>query len=175
MGAVTSDGFVHFFDELIEMYELRELYIIKGGSGIGKSSFIKKFTESFKEHPIDYIYCSNDPNSLDGAVITDLNIGIVDGTAPHILEVKYPGLIDEIIDLGKFINKEKLKTKANKEKIDMLLSGKKENYAKAFSHLAKAREYHAELEMLYSGCVEFDKVDELLGQILKNHTSHSCE
>ena len=174
ISANTADGLVSFFDGIIDAYDLKKLYILKGGSGIGKSTFIKNFAKAFEANSpnnhIDYFYCSGDPASLDGAIITNLGIGIVDGTAPHILDPKYPGVIDEIVNLGEFIDETKIKTKAKlKITIDAINKKKKMLYSQAFASLAEARKVHKELESYYSGCTDFGKVDALLQKILEKH------
>jgi len=155
MGANTADGVVHFFGELVDAYELKKLYILKGGSGIGKSTFIRRFATAFADkHGVDYFYCSGDPKSLDGAIIPELKIGIIDGTAPHMVDPKYPGVIDEIIDLGCCIKPNKI----SKQKLQELYAKKSAHYAAAFDHLHQAREVHMELEALYKGKVDFTEV-----------------
>ena len=75
--------------------------ILKGGPGVGKSSFIKKMGEAFSSHGLDmeYHWCSSDNQSLDGIVIGQ-KICILDGTAPHVVDPLCPGAVDEILNLG---------------------------------------------------------------------------
>ncbi|WDC83725.1 ATPase [Caloramator sp. mosi_1] len=82
--ANTSAGFVSYFDYVLKGRD--KIYIIKGGPGCGKSSFMHKigYELEAKGFDVDYVYCSADMDSLDGIVINDLNIAIVDGTAPHV-------------------------------------------------------------------------------------------
>ena len=48
----------------------------------------------------EYILCSGDPDSLDGLVLPQLGVAIVDGTAPHVVEAKYPAVVERYVDLG---------------------------------------------------------------------------
>ena len=41
LGANTPDGFVSHFDSLLQWQEIKEVVILKGGAGCGKSTFIK--------------------------------------------------------------------------------------------------------------------------------------
>lgn len=97
-------GFVSLFDEVFNSTKYDRLYVLKGGPGTGKSSFMKKassrLTEKFCD--VDEIYCSSDPNSLDGIIAckNGKRIAMIDGTAPHERDAKIPGAIDEIIDLA---------------------------------------------------------------------------
>ena len=51
---------------------------------------------------------------------------MVDGTSPHVLEPKFPGLIDEILDFAKYLNIELLEEYASeikkliKKKVDFI-------------------------------------------------------
>jgi hypothetical protein len=81
--ANTSAGFYSFFDYVIK--DAERVYIIKGGPGCGKSTFIRKVGEELLGFgfDVDFIYCSADKDSLDGIFIPEIRVAIVDGTAPH--------------------------------------------------------------------------------------------
>jgi len=160
LGCTTYKGFYGFYDKIIEYYDLQKLYILKGGSGVGKSTFMKKFAAQFKGEDIDYIHCANDPDTIDGVVIIGRKIGMVDGTAPHTIDVKYPGVIDETIDLGKFIIPAKVK--ADKAAIDRINRLKQKHYKNAQRSLLLARRAHIRIEEFYRGAVDFEKMKKVL-------------
>lgn len=83
-GGNTSQGFYSLHDNIIGS-DRNMLYILKGMPGGGKSSLMKEIAIRFAEegYMLEYHHCPSDPNSVDGIVITELAIGIVDGTAPH--------------------------------------------------------------------------------------------
>ncbi len=130
-GNNTSVGFYNYFDNIISPEQAERIYILKGGPGVGKSSFMKKFANFFSELEthIEYIHCSTDYNSLDGIFVPEYKWLMVDGTSPHVLEPKFPGLIDEILDFAKYLNIELLEEyaseikKINKEKSRFYKSG----------------------------------------------------
>lgn len=115
LGANTPQGFVSFFDELYNPYENCRAYIIKGGPGTGKSTLMKKVLSECENRGIsaEKVYCSSDPDSLDGIIVPDLGISIADGTSPHTLEPKFPGACENIINTGAFWDKNKLRDKAD--------------------------------------------------------------
>ena len=115
LGANTPQGFVSFFDELYNPYENCSAYIIKGGPGTGKSTLMKKVLSECERRGItaEKIYCSSDPDSLDGIIVPDLGISIADGTSPHLLEPKFPGACENIINTGEFWDKSKLRERAD--------------------------------------------------------------
>ena len=98
----SGKGFYSLFDQLHTPGDGWVLYIIKGGPGTGKSSMMKKIAETAENKGYFYekIYCSSDPESLDGIIIPELKVSVADGTSPHIIEPKYPGVTEKIINLG---------------------------------------------------------------------------
>lgn len=107
-GANTVNGFVSLFDECFSSVE--RLFILKGSSGCGKSTFMRRVAEKAIEKGLEYdlIYCSGDSNSLDGVVIPSLSVAVVDGTSPHVMDVKHPCVRESIINLGQFWDEDAL-------------------------------------------------------------------
>jgi len=114
-GAVTSQGFYSFYHYMIEQ-NANHIFVLKGGPGVGKSSFMKKIGQSMLDrgYDIEYHCCSSDNGSIDGIVIPELKIGLLDGTAPHIVDPKNPGAVDEIINLGEYWNEDMIKKSREK-------------------------------------------------------------
>lgn len=106
LGANTPVGFYSLFSELYDADKGWQMYIIKGGPGTGKSTFMKKAAAECDRRGLycERIFCSSDPNSLDAVIIPSLKISIADGTAPHTLEPKYPGAVEITLDFGRFRN-----------------------------------------------------------------------
>ena len=102
-GANTSAGFVNFFGEILAANTNR-VFIIKGGPGVGKSTFMKKIGQDLasKGYDLEYFYCSSDPASLDAIAVPRLKIAVMDGTSPHVVEPRYPGAVEELISFGTY-------------------------------------------------------------------------
>lgn len=115
LGCSSPEGFHSFFGELCPTHSGGYTYIIKGGPGTGKSSLMKRINSALTDAGIEteLIYCSSDPASLDGVYAPALNCWIADGTSPHTLEPKYPGAAQEIVDLGRFWDKDILRSRAD--------------------------------------------------------------
>ena len=177
-GGNTSQGFYSFHHNI--MGENRNmLYILKGMPGGGKSSLMKEIGKRAREegYSIEYHHCPSDPNSIDGIVINELKIGIVDGTAPHIIDPVYPGLMDKLIDLGQFIDSKKLED--YKEDIIKAKLDNKAAYRKAFAYLKSAEIIYNEIIQNNRSGVDFKKINYktrlLIDEIFSNHIVNNEE
>ena len=106
----SCEGFVSYFDTSYDPNDGWKAYIIKGGPGTGKSTFMKKVAKAcqdrgYKPHICP---CSSDPDSLDLVVIPEIKTVIMDGTAPHTTDPKYAGAVENILNFGEFWDTEKL-------------------------------------------------------------------
>jgi len=108
-GGNTCYGFYSFYDYIVSP-DVKRKIILKGGPGVGKSTFMKKLGKAFEEKGLDleYHWCSSDNNSLDGLVIGNQQYCFLDGTAPHTVDPRFPGAVDEIINLGEFWNRDEI-------------------------------------------------------------------
>lgn len=102
-------GFVCAFPKVFSPDRFRRMYIIKGGPGTGKSTFMKRLGARAENEGmnVEYYRCSSDPSSLDGVIIPDLGCAVIDGTAPHTTDPVYPAAADSILNFGAFIDVEK--------------------------------------------------------------------
>lgn len=103
LGANSGDGFYSLYDEFACSRGDR-LYLIKGGPGCGKSTFMKKLAARAEAlgYDVEYILCSGDPDSLDGVYLPALKLGFADATAPHIIEPRMFGVDSCYVNLGQF-------------------------------------------------------------------------
>ena len=136
LSANSAQGFYSLYNYFCPPEGKNFLWIIKGGPGCGKSSFMKKIGKAAEEkgYDVEYILCSGDPDSVDGVYIPQINLGYVDGTAPHTQDVLYPGANGLYLDLGQFYNKQELQRKA--DQIQELNRKYRDCYTKAYANLA---------------------------------------
>ena len=135
----TAEGFKSYFREIFDGFE--NIYIIKGGPGTGKSRFMRETATRAEEKglSVERFYCSSDPTSLDGILIRELSIVLLDGTSPHAYEPKFPGVKETIIDLGRFWSREDLM--ARKEEICELQLRKSKLYERIYGYLSRKKRY----------------------------------
>ena len=141
--ANSYDGFISYFNEVFCEDEYSRIFILKGGPGTGKSSFMKAVASHYnsEDFKIERVFCSSDPKSLDGVIIAhkDKMIAILDGTSPHTFEPTIPGAVHKIINLGNAWDETLLEN--NIDILKRLINLKKNCYANAYEYLALARAY----------------------------------
>ncbi|SJZ74483.1 PRK06851 family protein [Selenihalanaerobacter shriftii] len=163
-GGNTAQGFYSFYEYL--PYKAERIFIIKGGPGTGKSTFMKKIGKIMVEEGfnIEYHWCSSDNNSLDGLVIKELNVAFLDGTAPHLVDPKTPGVIDEIINLGRYWDSQLLQN--SKERIQELNNKIWSSFQDAYKYLAIAKLTHDEWESYYIEAMDFQQANQKTANLI---------
>lgn len=159
-GANTSNGFYSFFDYIIPN-DVNRIFCLKGGPGVGKSSFMKKIAKEFTKmgYNVELHYCSSDPASLDGVVIEGLNVVMIDATSPHIVDPKLPGAIDEILNFGEFWDVDKIEK--NRDEITNCNEDISECFQRAFRFLKSVEPIYMDIEVKISKCVDFTQHNEI--------------
>lgn len=154
----SAEDFKNLYGEVFARAD--RLYVIKGGPGTGKSSFIKKCAATAEKDgaKIEYYYCSSDTLSLDGVLIFRENevIGILDGTAPHVWEPSYLGAKEEMINLGQFWNSSLLREQKNE--IISLNNKKSSAFRRAYSYLRSCGNLRAVTDSLLKKAVDLQKL-----------------
>ena len=164
----SSEGFCSYYNNAFDISKFSKIYAIKGGSGTGKSFFMKEIAKRAEErgYSVRYIYCSSDASSLDGIIIDEPKIAVLDGTAPHIYEPQLVGAVDCIVDLGAFLNGEIL-SKLRRQ-IEGILKKKKQGFERAYRYL---RVYHLlsrNIEEIIYPCLKLDKMKRYASSFAKN-------
>ena len=134
--------------------------MIKGGPGTGKSSLMKRVAAEAEREgfEVEYYYCSSDPSSLDGILMSAKGevIGMVDGTAPHVWEPTCSGAKDEMINLGEFWDSRALR--AQKNEIFSLSNKKSAAFKRAYAYLRSCGNLRAVTDSLLRKATDFDKL-----------------
>lgn len=132
----SSGGFVNYFPAIFDREHCQRLFVIKGGPGTGKSSFLRrvaKEAESRGMKTIRYL-CSSDAGSLDGVFIEDIAVGVIDGTPPHAWEPEAVGTFEQLLDLGEYWDQAQLFN--NRAEIASLSNQKRICYQRAYEFLS---------------------------------------
>lgn len=154
----SSEGFVSVFKNRYNAADGWKCYIIKGGPGTGKSSFMKYIAAKAddKKLEIELCPCSSDPDSLDALVIPQKKIIIMDGTAPHTVDPEFPAICEEILNFGSFWNTEMLKSQ--KDNIINLTQKNKALHKSASRYILAAGEILKDSLKIAKGCCDNQKI-----------------
>jgi len=167
-GGNTSRGFFSYYSYILEQEEAKRIIVIKGGPGVGKSSFMKKIAEEMLDrgYDVEYMHCSSDNNSLDGLVIPSIKVALLDGTAPHVVDPQNPGVVDEIIHLGDYWNESGMR--ANR---DAVLRENKEVgrfFARAYRYIKAAAEVYEDTAVINSWAMDDAKVNAVSEKLISD-------
>lgn len=164
-GGNTTKGFYSFYRYILSQEDANRIICLKGGPGTGKSSFMKKIGAYFGNlgYSIEYHHCSSDDESLDGVLIKELNIAILDGTAPHVVDPITPGAVDEILNLGIALDMNLLSK--NKKEILNISNKISKSFQKAYRFLGAAKGIHEDWSALNSESLDSNKVSDLIDEL----------
>ncbi len=168
-GANTADGFVSAYPHFIREDISHRVFIIKGGSGTGKSSLMKTCARAAEDAgaQITLLLCSSDPSSADAVILQGKNgrrIVLLDGTAPHMTDPELPGAVSEIIDVGQYWDADILAS--HREEIALARREKQNAYSRAYRYLAAYRQIGDAAGALLSECILHDKLHAAASRIM---------
>lgn len=159
-GGNTSKGFYSFYDNIIPE-DAERIFVLKGGPGVGKSSFMRTIGEQFvnEGYDVELHYCSSDNRSLDGLVIKKANVALMDGTSPHVVDPKYPGAVDEILNLGEFWSESGLVN--DKYEIISISKQISMRFQSAYRYLKAAKEMQDDMEIIIGEGIDREKLNKI--------------
>jgi molybdopterin-guanine dinucleotide biosynthesis protein len=171
-GANTPQGFYSLYDHIARI-DANKIFVIKGGPGVGKSTFMKRLADDLLQrgYDVEYHHCSADNNSIDAIYIPAGDIALLDGTAPHVVDPKHPGAVDEILHLGDFWNEAAMRAPANKEAILRHTRGCNFRFKRANDALKAAKAAFEEWKAYYTDGLDTARVsacsEDLIAEMLK--------
>ena len=154
----SAEGFKSYYERVFCSDKLASLYVIKGGPGTGKSRFMREVADKACEagYSVTYIHCSFDPTSLDGIIIEELRVAIIDGTAPHEWHVKTAGAFESIIDFGSFWNTSMLSR--SRRIIEVISEQKAKSFERGYRYLSAYRQVSKNMEDMVKPYIKLDKI-----------------
>lgn len=131
----SGRGFCNYYPRVFG--GAQHIYVIKGGPGTGKSRFMREVSDysAGRGWECEYYYCSSDPTSLDGILLKKdgVVLAVIDGTPPHAWEPEFPGVREDIVNLGDFWNVDVLA--ARRSELEALNRRKADCWRRAYKWL----------------------------------------
>ncbi|MBE7005109.1 MAG: hypothetical protein E7425_12700 [Ruminococcaceae bacterium] len=166
LGANSGEGFYSLYDQLLGT-RFDDLLILKGGPGCGKSSFMRTVADAAGCEGIETIYvnCSGDPDSLDAVLFPTIRKGIVDGTAPHVLEPRYTVANERYVDLTRFYDVAGVK--GLRAELTAHSDAYRAAYAEAYHVLRAADALASERRAIVYGTMDFERLAKRFDGLLR--------
>ncbi len=160
----SSEGFCSYYDEVFNSKKLYKIYVIKGGSGTGKAFFMREVAKcaELNGFSVRYIYCSSDANSLDGIIINELKIAVLDGTAPHVYEPKYVGAVENFVNLAEFLDEKMLAS--SRKVIENISTEKKRGFERVYRNLSAYRSLSENIQDIVFPCIKYEKMKKYISR-----------
>lgn len=158
-GSNSGAGFHNYFEGVVpEWAHLTRYFMIKGGPGVGKSTLMKRVAAQAEERgeEVERFYCSGDPESLDAVRLVKRGIVFADATSPHAMDPKFPGAVEEIVNLGEQIDRDRIVK--YRDAVEYLTMQNKRSYGRAYAFLGAAAALEEERCREIASCVDFGKI-----------------
>lgn len=171
-GNNTPQGFFSYYRYILEQREAQKIYCLKGGPGLGKSTFMRQIGEELVAdgEDVDFLHCSSDPHSLDGILLRGKKIAMVDGTSPHIVDPVHPGAVDTILHLGDYWDEAGIRQ--NRQLVLDCGDALKEHYARAYGYLGAAGKLHESLHHMYDTHLNTPELYKKAASIINRELTH---
>lgn len=146
---------------------LNKIFVLAGPQGTGKSTVIQRLADSLldKGWHVQCFHSPLRPDELDGIIVTELKVGIVDGRvstgisdsgAGEIVFIDFGEAFDNsLISPGDFITIEDLKVKLERA------------YSNTYETFATALRIHDEWEQYYIENMDFAKADQIAQELIQ--------
>ena len=140
------------------MQDATKVYYLDGKIGYGRTTFLKRVYERavLKGLKVEVFHYPLIPEKIEGIMIEDLGVAI---TTSSLFKDQ------NIINLGKFVNKDKLNEYKEELEVNERILDELINYA--ISNLKKAKSNHDIIENYYIPNMNFEKVNQLKDQLIE--------
>ncbi|MDD4389643.1 MAG: hypothetical protein PHW03_02450 [Eubacteriales bacterium] len=127
---------------------------------------MRKIAEEFASQGenIDFLMCSSDPDSLDGIILKERSIALIDATSPHTVDPINPGAVDTIIHLGEYWNEEGIRQNKNA----VMATGRRihKYFAQGYNYLAAAGNIYENIANIYEEAAEKAEIYKMAARIV---------
>lgn len=169
--ANTSKGFKPLYNSIFQ--GLKKIYSLNGGSNIFKTAIIKELIDEYSnKFNLDVIVSSIDNNEMEGIILKDKEIAVINGTPLH----GFMNLIGdniEVIDLDVFLEKDKISE--NEETIKDLKGEFSQCMIHANMEYKKALKIHDYWEDIYFPYININKANKFTKHVIALLTENAIK
>lgn len=146
---------------------LNKIFVLEGPQGTGKSTVIQHLADRLLDQGL-HVQCFHSPlrpDELNGIIITDLKVGIVDGRVCKGISDSGAGEF-VFIDFGEAFD-DCLMLPEHRAVIEELRGTLENTYAQAYETFAAALRIHDEWEQYYIDHMDFSKADQIAQDLIQ--------
>lgn len=165
-GSNTPQGYYSYYHHILPQDLAQRIFIIKGGPGVGKSSFMKRIGEAAlgEGMRVEFHHCSADSESLDAVVLPRAGIAVLDGTAPHVVDPVTPGAVDEIVNFGAFWDESGIRS--HKREIQETNEEISRCFQSGFRYLKASRAVYDDIEAVNSRLIDHGALNQMAESLI---------
>lgn len=155
---------------------LNKIFVLAGPQGTGKSTVLRQLADrlSGDGRHVQYFHSPLRPEELDGLILSELKVGIIDGRVYGGLSEREAGEI-EVIDLGEAFDS-RLLPPDHADRIADLAGEQDRAFAKAYETFAAALRIHDEWEKYYIESMDFAKANQIVEDLIQDlYAGHEGE
>ncbi|MCC2683337.1 MAG: hypothetical protein K0R75_236 [Paenibacillaceae bacterium] len=144
---------------------LERLFVLTGEQGTDKSTIFKQVSQAVQDrgYDVQWFHSPWDDDALEGLIVTQLRVGVVDGTSCRLSLTGIQGTVVEVVGLDHACDLERIE--AERERIVSLEQEAKAASMKAYETFAKALKIHDEWEKYYIGSMIFAEANKVTQEL----------
>lgn len=162
----TAAGAYNLFESAFQ--DVRRLLMLTGGPGTGKSTIISNMASYITEagYDVQLFHDPSDHECLDGLIVDEVSLGIVDGLACRLGLAELPGVSVKVYDLGRAVDAKMMDLQ--KQQILELERRANKLYSQAYESFGLAKRIHDEWEALYIDSMDFAEANEVADELIES-------
>jgi hypothetical protein len=164
----SPQGYLACFGELYNAKEDWRAYILSGGIDAVKSQLLKKTGNALEAagERTEYIHSCLDASEIVAVSFPCIRVCIIDGTPPNNLAPEYPGVTESLVNLGDYLDEEKLS--AHRENIMIFSSRINSSSDRAYRFLTAASSLLSDTCRLALECTDISKLESYAAHISRH-------
>ncbi|MEK3888592.1 hypothetical protein [Bacillus sp. FSL K6-3431] len=164
-GGNTAKGFYSLYDS--NLAELERVFILSGKSSKEKSYIIEQLLQKWavEGYPLEVIHRADDPQHVEGLIIRQLGVAVMDGDLPRSIGKDYVGSHWETMDIDQAYRTANLDGKI--VEINRLNEQVETAFSSAYQSYAKGLRVHDDWERIYIGQMDFEKANNTANKFIE--------
>ena len=169
----TARGYYSLYDS--NLAGLQKLFILMGNSRNAKSALLHQLWQTLKEEDLHFqiIHSASNPDEIEGLIIEELAMGIVDGRIPEVNQAKRHKIVERYIHVDELCDC--MLSIEQKEELSQLTKQADIETVKAYEAFSQALRIHDEWEAIFIDNMDFEQANELAEELMATLFNHQSQ